>query len=98
MCDHPYRTEIDNNGHFTYPCCHNSNVVICKTRKEDFAEEKKHEEQLAEAETPVWCYYEAVARAKAEQPGFDPDKQREILWPGKTKWAKQRRKTWTKGF
>lgn len=81
LCFHPYRKELDNKGDFTYPHNHNPITMICETEKRDYGKDDRHTQALVEAETPVWCYYEAVERAKADQPGFDPDRQREILWP-----------------
>lgn len=83
MCFHPYRTEISNSGHFTYPGEHNPRIVICETAAADYGDHQKHSIALADAKTPVWCYLDAVDRAKQEQPGFDPDVQRAILWPEK---------------
>lgn len=83
MCFHPYRTEISNSGHFTYPGEHNPHIVICGTAAVDYGDHQKHAIALADAKTPVWCYLDVVDRAKQEQPGFDPDRQRAILWPEK---------------
>lgn len=80
-CFHPYRHEISNKGDFTYPANDHPRITICETPAADYNQPDKHLEVLQEAQTPVWCYIEVVERAKREQPGFDPDKQREILWP-----------------
>lgn len=82
-CHHPYRNEISNGGDFTYPCCHKPNILICQTPKEDYNQPEKHQQVLAEAKTPKWCYVAVVEHSKEEQPGFDPDVQRSILWPEK---------------
>lgn len=84
-CHHPYRNEIDNGnpGDFTYPCNHKPNILVCYTPKEDHNQPEKHQEALAQAQTPGWCYLAVVERSKIEQPGFDPDVQRSILWPEK---------------
>lgn len=83
MCFHPYRYEISNSGNFTYPGNYNPNIVICETPVADYDQPKEHGKVLAKAKTPVWCYFEVVERARKEQPGFDPDKQRAVLWPEK---------------
>ncbi|MBQ6059433.1 MAG: hypothetical protein IJL39_05200 [Clostridia bacterium] len=83
ICMVPTRREIDNKGHFTYPENHNPAVVICKTPKEDIDNNARKENALKTAKTPVWCYFDVVERSQAEQPGFDPDKQRASLWPDK---------------
>ena len=93
-CSHPYRRELDNKGHFTYPENHNPAIVICETPKQDFGDEAAHLKALEAARTPVWCYYEAVERAKAEQPGFDPDIQRQILWPKTDAKEIKRKENW----
>lgn len=83
MCFHPYRAEISNKGEFTYPANTNPHILICETAAEDYGNSTNQAKALEAAKTPVWCYLEVVERAKEEQPGFDPDKQRAILWPNK---------------
>jgi len=81
ICFHPHRREISNRGKFTYPENNNPRVIIYQTPVADYDCPERHRQSLEEAKTPVWCYFEAVERAQKEQPGFDPDKQRKILWP-----------------
>jgi len=81
MCFHPHRKELSNKGEFTYPANENPRITICQTPIENYDLPDRHRKTLENAKTPVWCYIEAVERAKEEQPGFDPDVQREILWP-----------------
>lgn len=81
MCFHPYRYEISNSGDFTYPGNFNPRITICETSAADYGKPRAQTRTLAEAKTPIWCYLEVVERSKIEQPGFDPDKQRAILWP-----------------
>lgn len=83
LCLHPYRNEISNRGTFTFPAVGNPNILICETPTADYNNPSAHTKALAAAKTPVWCYIEVVERAKKEQPTFDPDKQRAILWPQK---------------
>ena len=85
MCFHPYRRELSNKGTFTYPGNDSPYIVICETLATGCGDLCQQKAALAEAKTPVWCYFEAVERAKREQPGFDPDIQRAILWPSKVK-------------
>lgn len=81
LCLHPYRSEISNCGTFTYPANDNPRVTICETVPESYNNLSALADALEEVETPLWCYFEAVDRAKQLQPEFDPDKQRAILWP-----------------
>lgn len=81
MCFHPYRYEIDNKGDFTYPGNFKPKILICETPAAAYNQSNKLLEVLAAAKTPVWCYFEVVERAQKEYPGFDPEKQRAILWP-----------------
>lgn len=83
LCLHPYRNEISNSGTFTYPANDNPRVTICETVPESYNNLPALADALEEVETPLWCYFEAVERAKQLQPGFNPDKQRAILWPGR---------------
>lgn len=83
MCGHPYRNEISNSGHFTYPGNFNPKILICETSAADYGNQAAHTMALEAAKTPKWCYLDVVERAQAEQPGFDPDRQRAILWPEK---------------
>ncbi len=85
LCFCPFRDEIDESGEFTYPAIENPQILICKTPQEDFDDYKAHMKTLSEAKTPKWCYFAAVDRSKEEQPGFDPDRQREVLWPKRAK-------------
>lgn len=78
ICMHPYRSELDNRGHWTYPKIDSPNITICKTPKHSKMIDDA--EALSKAKTPRWCYYEAVERAKVEEPSFDPDYQRKILY------------------
>ncbi len=83
LCFHPYRRELSNRGTFTYPGNDNPRITVCETSVADYNNSKRHREVLAASKTPVWCYFEAVERAKKKQPGFDPDAQRAVLWPEK---------------
>lgn len=83
MCFHPYRNEISNKGDFTYPGNFNPQILICETAAADYDKREAHTRALEAAKTPVWCYLDVVERTKQEQPGFDPDVQRAILWPEK---------------
>lgn len=83
ICMHPCRYEISNAGEFTYPGNISPATLICDTPAVDFSKRETHLETLKKAATPKWCYYEVVARSQVEQPGFNPDVQRSILWPEK---------------
>lgn len=83
LCTHPCRYEIGNAGDFTYPGNFSPAIKICDTSAEDFSQRHRSNAVLAEVQTPRWCYYDVVARAQAEQTGFDPDAQHSILWPEK---------------
>ena len=74
ICLHPYRGELDNRGEFSYPKIESPNVTIVTVDPGADAHDI-----LKKAETPRWCYYEAVRRSKKEQPGFDPARQRKSL-------------------
>lgn len=81
LCFHPYRREISNSGHFTYPGNHNPVILICETSAMDYNHPISQRNALKAVTTPIWCYFDVVERAQKEQPGFDPDVQRAILWP-----------------
>ena len=83
LCFHPHRCEISNGGEFTYPGNDNPVILICETSVADYNRPISHRKALEAHATPVWCYFDVVERAQAEQPGFDPDVQRQILWPEK---------------
>jgi hypothetical protein len=68
---------------FIYPKNHNPAITICETPADTSGDPHAQALDLKAAETPVWCYFEAVERARKEQPGFDPDKQRSILYSAK---------------
>jgi len=61
----------------------NSKVIL------RLGDEAAHLKALEAARTPVWCYYEAVGRAKTEQPGFDPDMQRKYFGQSVAKTGKE---------
>lgn len=96
LCLHPFRSEIDNKGDFTYPGNWNPHVTICETDASCYNEQKKRTEALQNAKTPVWCYFEVVERSKIEQPGFDPDVQRSILWPERFELQQSMPDSWAK--
>lgn len=79
-CLHPYRDELDNRGEWTFPKFDNPTILICTTPKELFGDYAAHLRILDAAPTPKWCYLAAVERAKEENPSFDPDAQRKILY------------------
>ena len=83
LCLHPHRDEISNHGTITIPANYNPIILICETPIADYNDPTAQLAALAAAETPRWCYFEAVERARRIQPTFDPDKQRAILWPHK---------------
>lgn len=83
LCLHPCRTEISNKGTFTYPANANPHILICETPVADYDNPMNQTKALEAAQTPVWCYFDVVERAKKKQPCFDPDKQRAVLWPNK---------------
>ena len=80
---HPYRSEIDNSGNFTYPGNHAPAIRICETPASAFGNNAAHMERLVAAKTPKWCYYKVVEREQKINPRFDPEKQRAVLWPEK---------------
>lgn len=77
LCFHPYRGELDNRGKWSYPKIDSPNITICICDPKDDAALA-----LRKAETPRWCYFEALKRAKANDPSFDAESQRKSLeWP-----------------
>ena len=92
LCLHPHRAELSNKGVFIYPEDDNPSITICETPADTSGDLQAQALDLKAAETPVWCYFEAVERAREEQPGFDPDKQRSILWPAKEAFVNDQRR------
>ena len=78
---HPFRGEISNKGDFTYPKIAKPRRIICQTTVDDYSNLANQRVTLKDAKTPIWCYLDVVDRAKKEMPGFDPDRQRAILYP-----------------
>ena len=83
ICRHPHRSEISNSGDFTYPKNSSPKTTICETPAELYGDIGSQKRILADTKTPIWCYLDVVERSKLENPRFDPDKQRAILWPRK---------------
>lgn len=78
VCLHPYRSELDNTGRWSYPKIDNPERVICRVPHdaESFNAAKKY---LRKSKTPRWCYVEAETRVRIKEPNFDPAKQRKLL-------------------